>query len=108
MGKRGGVSGLCVDYLEYEKVPEKQTINPNSKIVAYCNSHYCMGGDPNNLNSYGILKHVSRSTDFCHECGSALFWIRVSDQKINKAFRNYKQNKKPKREIENVYNISKT
>jgi hypothetical protein len=64
------------DYLEK---PHPDFISNIKEYVAYCSSQTCYPSRKHNreMNSrLGVEKHVSRQTDFCPDCGSALFWTK--------------------------------
>lgn len=59
---------------DYKEITSYQFEAPNKKTAhkAYCNSLSCNGSDSDY--KLGKPKDVAKSTVFCKECGSALFW----------------------------------
>lgn len=71
-----------------EMLCTKPAVKEKGELNAYCNSYMCSpktnGG---NTYIYGSVKSVTRSTWFCPDCGSALFWGR-SNGKVDKRTKN--------------------
>jgi len=64
-----------------------------SVLVAWCNSTMCVSTrQKTTAQSFGKIKFVSKNTNWCPDCGSALFWCK--EAKKQSVRRNYKRKKK--------------
>lgn len=65
-----------VDYLEK---PLPDFILKIKEYIAYCSSESCSPSRKDNremTTRLGVEKKVSKQTNFCPDCGSALFWTK--------------------------------
>lgn len=69
---------LLID-LGYLDNPIPDHVRNNKSYVAYCNSEQCSPSRRSKSvisSKLGMIKNVSKQTDFCPNCGSALFWTK--------------------------------
>lgn len=52
------------------------------KLLSICFSSICYSSKYKNKVSGGVLKKVSFSTDFCPDCGHALYWTDYRGYKL--------------------------
>jgi hypothetical protein len=65
--------------LPYEIYPKGDTPNPVQKkeYTAYCSSNVCRNYTEKFV---GTVKKVPLRTDFCPDCGNALFWTKAGER----------------------------